>query len=330
MRQNRCLKTFQYCAEASLLLLSKTLFARRVPVDREASIAGCGGVELRERGEYITKAIDKGDSEEIDSRGNCSNAMLTEGESRFCCSTLQWLPALESASSVISSAGDVLGAHKFCQDGLHAGSGWQGSRTDPPVPVSQCLSKRLDLRGQPTTQRTPKHTTLRPSSTHMWNQLHQSNLQCLFLLVNVLQNALSENCPQHKSPNRSQRGKISRVKKKPSYAPRSRPVDAENAHKCLSVVLNVSHTQFPIAKTNPIKGFLLLGPNCAMLRDYAKPLQKPMSPMLLFRWRTKSLPHASMAAKARTEARGFVQSKPVRKYRQRKIILHMRSPYPIS
>ena len=87
MRQNRCLKTFQSCAEASLLLFSKTLFARRVPVDREAWIAGCegsggvrSGVQLRERGEYITKAIDKGDSEEIDGRENCDNALLTEGE----------------------------------------------------------------------------------------------------------------------------------------------------------------------------------------------------------------------------------------------------------
>lgn len=111
-----------------MLLFSKTLFARRVPVDREAWIAGCegsggvrSGVQLRERGEYITKAIDRGDSEEIDGRRNCDNVLLTEGESRFCCSSLQWLPALESASSVISSAGDVLGAHKLCQDGLHAG-----------------------------------------------------------------------------------------------------------------------------------------------------------------------------------------------------------------
>ena len=132
MRQNRCQKTFQSCAEASLLLFSKTLFAGRVPVDREAWTAGCGGsggvrsgVQLWGRGEYITKAIDGGDSEEIDGRGNCDNVLLTEGESRFCCSRLQWLPALESASSVISSAGDVLGAHEFCQDGLHAGRCWQ-------------------------------------------------------------------------------------------------------------------------------------------------------------------------------------------------------------
>jgi len=138
-----------------------------------------------------------------------------------------------------------------------------------------------------------------PIRARMWNQLHQSNLQCYFLLVNVLQNVFSKNCPQHESPNRSQQGKISLVKKKPSYTPRSRPVDAENAHKCLSVVPNVSHTQFPIAKTIPIKGFLLLEPNCAMPRDYAKPLQKPMSPMLLFRWRTKSLPHAPIAAKSK-------------------------------
>jgi len=38
-------------------------------------------VQLRDRGEYITKAIDRGDSEEIDGRGNCDNALLTEGES---------------------------------------------------------------------------------------------------------------------------------------------------------------------------------------------------------------------------------------------------------
>lgn len=51
-----------------------------------------------------------------------------------------------------------------------------------------------------------------PIRARMWNQLHQSNLQCYFLLVNVLQNVFSKNCPQHESPNRSQQGKISRVK----------------------------------------------------------------------------------------------------------------------
>ena len=251
MRQNRCLKTFQSCAEASLLLFSKTLFARRVPVDREAWIAGCegsggvrSGVQLRERGEYITKAIDRGDSEEIDGRRNCDNVLLTEGESRFCCSSLQWLPALESASSVISSAGDVLGAHKFCQDGLHAGSGRQGSRTDPPVPVSQCLSKRLDLRGQPTTQRTPKHTTLH-SSGHVYVESTTPVKSSMpFPIGKCSLKCILQNCLQHESPNRSQQGKISRVKKSKA----TRPVDAENAHKCLSVVLNVPHTQFPIAK----------------------------------------------------------------------------------
>lgn len=236
--------------------------------------------------------------------------LLIEGESRFCCSLLQWLPALESASSVISSAGDVLGAHKFCQDGLHAGSGWQGSRTDPPVPVSQCLSKRLDLRGQPTTQRTPKHTTLR-SSGHVYVESTTPVKSSMpFPIGKCSLKCILQNCLQHESPNRSQQGKISRVKKSKA----TRPVDAENAHKCLSVVLNVSHTQFPIAKKIPIKGFLLLEPNCAMPRDYAKPLQKPMSPMLLFRWRTKVYPMHPWPRKQRTEARGFVQSKPVCKY----------------
>lgn len=129
----------------------------------------------------------------------------------------------------------------------------------------------------------------------MWNQLHQSNLQCLFLLVNVLQNAFSKIVPNMKVPIAANKAKSAGLKKSKA----TRPVDAENAHKCLSVVLNVSHTQFPIAKKNPIKGFLLLEPNCAMQRDYAKPLQKPMSPYAVISLEDQSLPHASMAAKAK-------------------------------
>ena len=220
--------------------------------------------------------------------------LLTEGESRFCCSSLQWLSALESASSVISSAGDVLGAHKFCQDGLHAGSGWQGSRTDPPVPVSQCLSKRLDLRGQPTTQRTPKHTTLH-SSGHVYVESTTPVKSSMpFPIGKCSLKCILQNCLQHESPNRSQQGKISRVKKSKA----TRPVDAENAHKCLSVVLNVSIRSSQSQK-NSYQRIPTLRTQLCNAERLCQISPKANEPYAVISLEDQSLPHASMAAKAK-------------------------------
>lgn len=84
-----------------MLLFSKTLFARRAPVDREAWIAGCegsGGVRsegpVAGTGEYITKAMDRGDSEEIDGRGNCDNGCLLRESRDFVAAHSPWNPRL--------------------------------------------------------------------------------------------------------------------------------------------------------------------------------------------------------------------------------------------